>query len=173
MNVRMSSSSHRLHSKYLGLTIVHSTRLCRCAQARPQVGPCAVFCSLPVRQRWNPTDVSYSWRTVQPCSARIYGVEANFWYYRILYSDYMLYSDHCMIGFLRLYRALIDWHFKIICNESRDSFRLISTLRSGWRGRLCYVLARTLEMYNNPNNTSGLYKSSLTASAPIRLRLVI
>ena len=63
--------------------------------------------------------------------------------------------------------------FAVGCNESRDSFRLISTLRSGWRGRLCYVLACTLEMYNNPNNTSGLYKSSLTASAPIRLRLVI
>ena len=26
----------------------------------------------------------------------------------ILYSDYMLYSDHCMIGFLRLYRTRID-----------------------------------------------------------------
>ena len=26
----------------------------------------------------------------------------------ILYSDYMLYSDYCMIGFVRLYRTLID-----------------------------------------------------------------
>ena len=26
----------------------------------------------------------------------------------ILYSDYMLYSDDCMIGFVRLYRTLID-----------------------------------------------------------------
>ena len=68
---------------------------------------------------------------------------------------------------------VISYTFLVLCNESRDSFRLISTLRSGWRGRLCYVLARTLEMYNNPNNTSGLYKSSLTASTPIRLRLVI
>ena len=24
------------------------------------------------------------------------------------YSDYMLYSEHCMIGFVRLYRTLID-----------------------------------------------------------------
>ncbi len=66
-------------------------------------------------------------------------------------------------------RRAYDWRAEsdADCDESRDSFRLISTLRSGWRGRLCYVLAHALKMHINPINTSGLYKSSLTASAPI------
>ena len=33
-------------------------------------------------------------------------------------------------------RAILEG---LMCNESRDSFRLISTLRSGWRGRLCGI----------------------------------